>query len=126
MKAAFLTGCSLVVAGLVAAGCHVDPERSPTGSDSTASQVIKFENVTDDIPVLIRIPDANQEFELGIGEARTVQAHSASGAAVFFVEIIQNRPGQDISVAPRWTGYVQVGKVVTIRQRITIQPEVHD
>ena len=74
----------------------------------------------------VRIPDANQEFELAVGETKTVEVHSEEGATIFFVEIFQNRAGQDISVAPRWTGFVEVGKVVTIRQRITIQPEIHD
>jgi len=115
-----------MAAALLVAGCHVDPERNPAGGDEGASQLIKFENVTSDIPVLVRIPDAGQEFHLGVGETRTVEVHSTTGATVFFVEIYQNRPGQDISVAPRWTGYVEVGKVVTIRQRITIQREVHD
>mgnify|MGYP001025472851 CR=1 FL=1 len=115
-----------LVGSMLVFGCHVDPERDPTGPGGGTSSVIKFENVTDDIPVLVRIPDAAQEFALGIGERRTVEVHSAEDATVFFVEIYQNRPGQDISVAPRWTGFVEVGKVVTIRQRITIQPEVHD
>ncbi|MFH1567878.1 MAG: hypothetical protein ABIL09_07735, partial [Gemmatimonadota bacterium] len=117
---------ALALVGMGLLGCHVKRERSPTGPGSDTSQVIKFENVTDSIPVVVRIPDANQEFELGVGETRTVAVYSDEGSTIFFVQIIQNRPEQDLSVAPRWTGFVEVGKVVTIRQRITIQPEVHD
>ena len=118
--------CGLALGALGTAGCHVEQERNPAGADSETSQVIKFENVTANIPVLIRIPDANQEFTLAVGESRTVEVYSAEGSTIFFVEIIQNRASQDISVAPRWSGYVAVGKVVTILQRITIQPEIHD
>ena len=114
------------MAVMVSTGCHVKRERSPTGPESETSQAIKFENITTNIPVLIRIPDANQEFELGVGETRTVEVYSAEASTIFYVEIFQNRPGTDLSTAARWTGYVAVGKVVTIRQRITIQPEIHD
>ena len=126
VKIPFLFLLLLASMGPGGLGCHVDQETSSTGSGSETSQVIKFENITQNIPVLVRIPDANQEFELAVGETKTVEVHSEEGAAVFFVEIFQNRPNQDISVAPRWTGFVEVGKVVTIRQRITIQPEIHD
>lgn len=126
MKILFLLLVILAWMGLGGLGCHVEQEKNPTGQGSETSQVIKFENITQNIPVLIRIPDASQEFELAVGETKTVEVHSEEGFTIFFVEIFQNRPGQDISVAPRWTGFVEVGKVVTIRQRITIQPEIHD
>jgi len=126
VKILYLFVVVLLWMGLGGLGCHVDQEKSPTGPGSGTSQVIKFENVTQNIPVLVRIPDANQEFELAVGETKTVEVYSEGGTTIFFVEIFQNRPGQDISVAPRWTGFVEVGKVVTIRQRITIQPEIHD
>ena len=119
-----LTVLSLMAFGLL--GCRIKQETSPTGPGAEGSQVIKFENVTQNIPVLVRIPDAHQEFELAVGEMKTVEVYSEEGVTIFFVQIFQNRPGQDISVAPRWTGFVEVGKVVTIRQRITIQPEIHD
>jgi len=117
---------ALAVLVVAAGGCHVDQEPGTVGPGSGADQVIKFENVTTNIPVLIRIPDANQEFELAVGDSRTVEVYSLEGSTTFYVEIFQNRPNQDISVAPRWTGYIEVGKVVTIRQRITIQPDIHD
>ena len=117
---------ALMAVALTSVQCHVERQKNPAGSGSETSQVIKFENITTNIPVLIRIPDANQEFELGVGETRTVEVYSTEGSTIFYVEIFQNRPGTDLSTAARWTGYVAVGKVVTIRQRITIQPEVHD
>lgn len=126
MKVSFMLLAALSLMGLGLLGCHVERETSPTGPGAGESQVIKFENVTQNIPVLVRIPDAHQEFELAVGETKTVKVYSEEGVTIFFVEIFQNRPGQDISVAPRWTGFVAVGKVVTIRQRITIQPEIHD
>jgi hypothetical protein len=126
VKTRFLCLVALPLAGMVAVSCHVKREGNPTGSGTEISQVIKFENITVSIPVLIRIPDATQEFELGVGETRTVQAHSAEGSTLFYVEIFEYRPGQDLNTARRWTGYVTVGKVVTIRQRISIQIEIHD
>lgn len=125
MKASVICMDLALVLGLAGIGCHVDQE-TDTSAGFEVSQVIKFENVTDNIPVLVRIPDANQEFELGVGESRTVPVHGGEGITTFFVQIFQNRPQDDISTAPRWTGFVEIGKVVTIRQRITIQPEVHD
>ncbi len=116
----------LLLLGLIASACRIKQEKDPTGPGSHVSQVIRFNNITTNIPVLIRIPDAYHEFELEVGDSRTVEVHSEQQATVFFVEIIHNRPGQDLSSAPRWTGFVEVGKTVTIRQRITIQPEVHD
>lgn len=93
-------------------GCHVNQELNPNGPGSETSQVIKFENLTGQV-LLVRIPDANQEFELGGNQSQTVEVYSEDGISTFFVEIfLTNR---DISVAARWKGFVEVGKRVTIQ-----------
>ena len=121
MKVPFvlLAVLSLMAFGLL--GCRIKQEASPTGPGAGGSQVIKFENRTRH-GVLVRILDAHQEFELAVGETKTVEAYSEEGATVFFVQIFQS--GRDISVAPRWTGFVEVGKIVTIQHISRVQ--IHD
>ena len=104
----------LVLLGLAGSACRIKQEADLTGPGSHVSQVIRFNNLTG-IPVLVQIPDAHHEFELSVGDSRTVEVHSDQQATVFFVRIINNQPGQDISVAPRWTGYVEMGKTVNIQ-----------
>lgn len=104
----------LVLIGLVGLACHIEQETDPTGPGSHLTQVIRFVNLAS-AAVLVQIPDAHHEFELGVGDARTVEVHSEQEAAVFFVRIISLHPGQDTSVAPRWTGFVEVGKTVNIQ-----------
>ncbi|MFC1527009.1 hypothetical protein ACFL6X_09405 [Candidatus Latescibacterota bacterium] len=110
----------VVLMALGGLGCHVDRETSVNGPDEGTSEVIKFENLTRH-GVLVRIADAHQEFELGVDEGRTVEVHSDDGIAIFFVEIYHSGYA-DISVAPRWTGFVGIGKRVTIQHisRVTI------
>ena len=112
MKTASILLRLVLLVGLGGPGCHVEQEKSVNGLGADASQVIKFENLTQH-GVLIRIPDAHQEFELGIDERRTVEVRSEEGITVFYVEIYQ--ANWDISVAPRWTGFVGIGKRVTIQ-----------
>ncbi len=104
---------SVLLMTLVGLGCHVEREESVNDPDADTSQVIKFENLTRH-GLLVRIADAHQEFELGVDERRTVEVHSDDGIATFFVEIFHSGYA-DISVAPRWTGYVGIGKRVTIQ-----------
>ena len=110
MRATALAGILFLACAV--AGCHVDQELNPSGPGAGASQVIKFENITGSI-LLIRIPDAKQDFELGGNQSRTVEVYSEDGITTFFVEII--RGNQDIATAARWSGFVDVGKRVTIQ-----------
>jgi len=126
VKVSFMLLAMLSFAGLCLVGCRIEQETSPTGPGTGGGQVIKFENITRSIPVLVKIPDAHHEFELAVNEKKTVEVYSEEGATVFYVEIFENFPGRDISTARRWTGFVAVGKVVTIRQRLCIQIEIHD
>ena len=112
MKTASIMLRLVLLMGVGGLGCHVEQEKIVNGPGADASQVIKFENLTRH-GVLIRIPDAHQEFELGADQKRTVEVHAEDGITIFFVEIFQS--GRDISVAPRWTGFVEIGKRVAIQ-----------
>ena len=109
--------------GFFLLGCRIEQEASPTGPGMGGDQVIKFENLTSH-GVVVKIPDAHHEFELEVGETKTVEVYSEEGATVFFVQIFQNYPGRDITLARRWTGFVPVGKIVTIQHISRVQ--VHD
>jgi len=98
---------------LAVPACHVEREATASGPGSSTSPVIKFQNLTRH-GLLIRIPDAHQEFEVGAEEERTVEVHSEDGVTVFYVEILRSGYA-DMSVAPRWTGYVGIGKRVTVQ-----------
>ena len=102
-------------------GCHVERQSSASGPGSGVSPVIKFENLTRHA-LLIRIPDAFQEFELDRDVERTVEVYSEEGIDVFYVEILRSGYA-DMSVAPRWTGFVGIGKRVTVQHisRVTIR-----
>lgn len=126
MKTRFLLLVALPLAGIVAVSCHVKQEGGPAGPDSQTSQVIKFENTSTNMPVVVRIPDANQEFGLEGGESKTVEAYSAEGSTIFYVEVFRGRLGDDLTTVQRWTGYAAVDKVVTIFYRLGLHVEVHD
>jgi hypothetical protein len=106
----------VILAGLGAVGCHVKQELNPSGPGSETSQVIKFENLYSE--VLIRIPDAHQEFFLKAQQSRTVEVHSDDEITTFYVEIIRvssSYTGDLALVAYRWSGFVNVGQRVTIQ-----------
>ena len=102
----------VVLAGLWSSACHVKQELNPNGPGEEASQVIKFESLLT-YELLIRIPDAHQEFKLGANQNRTVEVYSEDGITTFYVEIFDAT--RDISVAGRWTGFVSIGQRVTIQ-----------
>ena len=101
-----------VLACLSLSSCHVKQELNPSGPGSEVSQVIKFESLLT-YELLIRIPDANQEFNLGANQSRTVEVYSEDGITTFYVEIFDAR--RDPSVAGRWTGFVTIGQRVTVQ-----------
>jgi len=118
----------LTLASVLLAGCHVEYKGTEAGR--TGVRMVKFENLTDNIPVHVIIPDAHQEFDLAVGETKTVELFSEDDATTFFVEIVEARNigGSETAQRKSWTGYVgeSLGHVVTIRQRISTQIEVHD
>ena len=128
MSTRLLFWTALGLASVLLAGCHV--EYKGVEAQKAGVRVVKFENLTDNIPVHVSIPDAHQEFDLAVGETKTVELFSEDDATTFFVEIVEDRRigGAETAQRKSWTGYVgeSLGHVVTIRQRISTQIEVHD